>query len=207
MTFTAIDTKAFFSEELAAVTQQQGPVFDYVAGMLAARVTTTDSQVFSEEAISVMVSNLWGLERSAAPLLRAFDGRREGETRVRWVYEQFRGLGDELLFLCGLFPEAVDNAYKRRLVGLKFYMEQGPLCYDGAHNVLERHPWAGADDPGTLNQLAGQFPDWTESLFRLRERFKTLPEDARILQSIYEATRSPTARRLLQQERRLHLVN
>ncbi len=190
--------RSFFEENLAAVTDGRGPAFPYVVDLLAAKAHDGRSAVHGLEAVAIVIEQLWNVEYGS---VNTFEEARDRRTAIRWAAEQFRSLGDDLLFYGGFLPESLDNTHKRRGVGLGYYLGQGPRCYEGATVIIEQHPWLRATrDPVPLATVASQFDEWREALYALRSRFdeqQDLKKDYAVLRNLYAATKSPTMKRQL----------
>ncbi len=148
--------RQFFSANLQPVDSQRAR--DYMLGVLMKYVDGADfEKVFSERPISLIADDLWrNPNRSAA-------------------YEGFRGIGDAMLILCGLFPHRLSKYRRKRGThevmspGLGWYVDKGRDSYNAALHISNEMR-LGGDITSALSIMSEGFEQYSRAILEMRVR-------------------------------------
>ncbi|RME32298.1 hypothetical protein D6789_00015 [Candidatus Woesearchaeota archaeon] len=146
-----------FRSELRKFREEGTQDFEYVVSLLSGMSRRGYFHTMDEEALSLRISRLDGLlatSEQLPPQERLF---------------QLKDIGDEVLFLTGMFPPFLARIYRQGTVGLQFYMQQGRRSYWGAAALAEEQRRAAA--ARLLDSLAQEFLPWVQTLIQVRARF------------------------------------
>lgn len=163
-----------FRSELRKFHEEDTRDFEYVVQLLDNRAENLQFHTMDDEALSVQISRL--------------DGYIRCEKGPQSRFLRLQEIGDEVLFLAGMFPSFLARVYRQGSVGLSFYMQQGQRSYLGAAAMADET--RRKQVASLMEHMAEGFRPWVQTLIQVRARFdhEKRPLDERTLAAIKRET-------------------
>ncbi len=172
--------------ELLTATKEQ--IFDLFNSGLEKQINSEGARHYIAKVMTDMVDFKTKLNEDEAigmQIWKAYD------KDIFLALSSLRTIADSLLFICGFFPEYFVNVYKRRTVGLDYYLEEGKTAYNSTGHILTKKR-ALKLSPGLMFELSDNFVDYTNAIFNFRNSLNEgmVPKDVNILRKLYSATKN-----------------
>lgn len=170
------------------LTATKDDIFNIFNSGLEKGIISEEARSYVSNLMTSMVFSTINFDETEAVSIQLLKANRNDEITK---FAVFRDIADSLLFLCGFFPERFVNAYKRRPIGLEYYLQQGEVAYHGAGKILEKRR-IQKPNPGLMFNLSTHFIPYTAAVFNLRNELdeRMTPNDENILEAIYKATKN-----------------